>query len=269
MKFLSSLLSLALVSTMAFSYSGDKVFDKIGKDLDAMVVKDLNTKEIVYSKDPNQAVRPASLTKIMTAIIAIESGRMNNIVTITPEMKNVQPTILNFKVGEKFYLKDLVSAALIKSANDAANAIAIYLGNGDKENFVDIMNWKAKKIGMMNTNFENPCGFDSKNHKTTANDLLKLTEYAIRSNTFNSIVKLNSYAFASVNTKKIYRVHTSNKLMDREKYIIGVKTGFTNQAGPCLIARAKKNDKDVLLVMLNAGNRWENAKLSLNTVLKN
>ncbi len=269
MKFLSSLLSLTLITTMAFSYNGEKVFQKVGKDSGAFVVKDLNTKQVIYSKDANQLVHPASLTKIMTTIIAIESGRMNNIVTITPEMKNVQPSIINFKVGEKFYLRDLVSAALIKSANDAANAIAIYLGNGDRDDFVDIMNWKAKKLGMMNTHFENPCGFDSKNHKTTANDLVKLAEYAIKSGTFNSIVKQNSYAITAINTRAVYRLHSSNKLLGKEKYVIGIKTGFTNQAGPCLIARAKKNDKDVLLVMLNAGNRWPNAKLSINTMLKN
>ena len=78
---------------------------------------------------------------------------------------------------------------------------------------------------------------------------------------------MNAYSFQAINTKRVYRIHTSNKLLDREKYVIGVKTGFTNQAGPCLIARGKKNNKDVLLVMLNAQNRWENTKLALNTVL--
>jgi D-alanyl-D-alanine carboxypeptidase (penicillin-binding protein 5/6) len=253
---------------MAFSYNDTKVFQKIQKDLDSIIVKDLNTKKTIFSKDANQLVSPASLTKIMTAMLAIESKKMNNIVTITAEMKKVEPTILNFKVGEKFYLKDLVHAALIKSANDAATAIAIYLGNGNKQKFVNMMNAKAKKLGMKNTNFVNPCGFDAKAHKTTANDLLKLTEYAIRNKTFNSIVKLNSYAFKATNTKRLYKVHTSNKMLDRDKYVIGVKTGYTNQAGPCLIARAKKDKKDILLVMLNAQNRWENTKLALNTILE-
>lgn len=267
MKFITSLISLAMVSTMAFSYNDTKVFQKIEKDLDSIIVKDLTKKQLIFQKDANQLVSPASLTKIMTAILAIESGKMNKIVTITPEMKKVEPTILNFKVGEKFYLKDLVSAALIKSANDAALAIAIYLGDGSKEKFVGMMNWRAKKLGMKNTTFQNPTGFDAKNHKSTASDLLKLTEYSIKNSTFNSIVKMNSYSFQAINTKRVYRIHTSNKLLDRDKYVIGVKTGYTNQAGPCLIARAKKNNKDVLLVMLNAQNRWENTKLALNTVL--
>lgn len=268
MKFLKSILSLLIIPTMAFSYNEDKVFQKIEKDFGSFIVKDLNKKQLIFTKDANHLASPASLTKIMTAIIAIESGKMNNIVTITPDMKKVEPTIVNFQVGEKFYLRDLVSAALVKSANDAATAIAIYLGSGSKEDFVDIMNWKAKKLGMNSTHFENPCGFDSKNHKTTANDLLKLAEYAIKSPTFNSIVKRNSYVFTAINTRKLYKVHTSNKMLDKDKSVIGVKTGFTNQAGACLIARAKRDNKDVLLVMLNAHNRWENTKIAIDAVMK-
>ena len=94
--------------------SDTKVFQKIQKDFDSIIVKDLGQKKLIFSKDENQILRPASLTKIMTAILAIESGKMNNVVTITAEMKKVEPTISNFKVGEKFYLKDLVHAAMIK-----------------------------------------------------------------------------------------------------------------------------------------------------------
>lgn len=272
MKFVLYLFILVFSPIMAFSYTQStqaNVFHKIEKDLDSIIVKDLNNKKLIFSKDENQQISPASLTKIMTAILAIESGKMNKIVTITPAMKKVEPTILGFRVGEKIYLKDLVNAALIKSANDAANAIAIYLGNGNKQKFVDMMNAKAKKLGMTRTTFQNPCGFDAKTHKSTASDLLKLTEYAIKNSTFNSIVKKNFYSFKTVNTKRTYTVRTSNKLQLKEKYLIGVKTGYTNQAGPCLIARAKEGKKDILLVMLNSQNRWENGKLALDTIMKN
>jgi D-alanyl-D-alanine carboxypeptidase (penicillin-binding protein 5/6) len=248
--------------------SDTQVFQKMQKDFDSIIVKDLNKKKLIFSKDGNQILRPASLTKIMTAILAIESKKMNSIVEITAEMKKVEPTVANFKVGEKFYLKDLVHAALIKSANDAANSIAIYLGNGDKQKFVSMMNKKAKILGMSKTNFTNPCGFDLGNHSTTANDLLKLTEYAIKNKTFNSIVKLEKYSFSAINSKTKYVVHSSNKLLAHEPYIVGVKTGYTNGAGACLIARAKKDKKDILMVMLNVNNRWPNAKIALNAVMK-
>ena len=267
MKLLKSAISLLIIPVFAFSYSDKQVFQKIERDLDSIIVKDLSKKELIFQKDANQRVRPASLTKIMTSILAIESGKMDSVVTITAEMKKVEPTVLNFKVGEKFYLRDLVNAAMIKSANDAANAIAIYLGNGNKQAFVNMMNKKAKALGMSGTNFENPCGFDGPNHKSTANDLLKLTEYSIKNKTFNEIVKKESYSFKAINTKRTYTAHTSNKLLPKEKYMIGVKTGYTSKAGPCLIARAKDGKKDILLVMLNSQNRWENTKLALETVL--
>lgn len=248
--------------------SDTQVFQKMQKDFDSIIVKDLNKKKLIFTKDGNQVLRPASLTKIMTAILAIESKKMNSIVEITAEMKKVEPTVANFKVGEKFYLKDLVHAALIKSANDAANSIAIYLGNGDKQKFVAMMNKKAKLLGMRSTNFTNPCGFDIGKHSTTANDLLKLTEYAIKNKTFNSIVKLEKYSFSAINTKTKYVVHSSNKLLAYDPYIVGVKTGYTNGAGACLIARAKKDNKDILMVMLNVNNRWPNAKIALNAIMK-
>ena len=243
------------------------VFQKIEKDFGSIVVKDLSKKKLIFSKDENEALRPASLTKIMTSILAIESSQMNSVVTITAEMKKVEPTISNFQVGEKFYLKDLVHAALIRSANDAANAIAIYLGKGNKQLFVNMMNIKAKQLGMINTNFTNPCGFDAGNHRSTARDLLILTEYAIKNLTFNSIVKLDKYSFSALNTNKKYFFTTSNKLLKDDPYVVGVKTGYTNKAGACLIARAKKGNQDILMVMLNANNRWPNAKKALDAAI--
>ncbi|QKF67766.1 D-alanyl-D-alanine carboxypeptidase, peptidase S11 family [Arcobacter venerupis] len=266
MKFLFILLCFVFIPTLGFSNSSD-VFHKIEKDLDSIIIKDLNNKKLIFSKDENLKLRPASLTKIMTAMLAIESGKMNSVVTITAEMKKVEPTIANLQVGEKFYLKDLVHAALIKSANDAANSIAIYLGKGNKELFVNMMNIKAKKLGMKNTNFTNPCGFDIGNHKTTAKDLMILTEYAIKNPTFNSIVKMDKYSFTAINTNKRYFVSSSNKLLRDDPYVVGVKTGYTNKAGACLIARAKKGKQDILMVMLNAHNRWPNAKRALDSII--
>ncbi len=266
MRFLFTFLCLIFVPISLFSGTSD-IFRSMEKDLDAVIIKDLNNKKLLFSKDEDQIASPASLTKIMTATLAIESGRMNNVVTITSEMKRVEPTIANFKVGEKFYLKDLVHAALIKSANDAANAIAIYLGNGNKQLFVNMMNLKARKLGMLHTNFTNPCGFDLGNHKTTAKDLLILAEYAIKNPVFNSIVKLDRYSFNAINTNARYVVSSSNKLLKLDPYVIGVKTGFTNKAGACLIARAKKGNNDVLMVMLNASNRWPNAKKALDAAV--
>lgn len=269
MKFILSIISLSFfVSSGLFANVESRIFNKIERDLDSFIVKDLSKKELLFAKDEDKILRPASLTKIMTCILAIESKKMDNVVTITREMTEIEPTKLDLKVGEKVYLRDLVHAALIKSANDAANSIAYYLGDGDKEKFISMMNDKANNLGMTHTNFTNPCGFDAKEHKSSAKDLMKLTEYAIKNKTFNTIVKMNRYSFKSINTNKRYTVITSNKLQRDHKYIVGIKTGFTNGAGPCLIARAQKDKKDILIVMLNVSNRWKNADEAFNEAMK-
>ncbi len=255
-------------STILFAKDGTQVFEKIGEDTHSLIIKDLGKDKTLFKKDENEIIRPASLTKIMTCIIAIESGKMNKTVTITKKMIDVEPTRLDLKVGDQVKLKDLVHAALIKSANDAAFAIAYYLGDGEKSNFIKMMNQKATQIGMKKSNFENPAGFDDPKHKTTAKDLMKLAEYAIKNKTFNSIVKLNKYTFKTLNSNKTFSVYTSNKLQKTNKYIVGLKTGYTNGAGACLIARAKKDKKDILVVMLNANNRWENAQQIFDETLK-
>ena len=262
-------ISFFTFSTALFAQNNATTFTTIGKDVDSIVVKDLSNNKTIYAKGDNKLMRPASLTKIMTCMLAIESGKMENIVTITRPMINVEPTILNLKVGDKIKLKDLVHAAMIKSANDAAYAIAYYLGKNDEAKFISMMNQKAKKLGMKNTNFQNPCGFDHNKHKSTARDLMKLAEYAIKNKTFNAIVKLNKYSFTATNSKKRFSVYTSNILQRGNKNVVGLKTGYTRGAGPCLIARAKKDNKDILFVMLNASNRWNNAKIVLDTTMKN
>jgi D-alanyl-D-alanine carboxypeptidase (penicillin-binding protein 5/6) len=268
MRFIYTFITLFLFSTTLFAKNDSKTFNTIGKDLDSIIVKDLSKNRMLYKKNENKVLRPASLTKIMTCMLAIESGKMNKVVTITKPMIQVEPTKLDLKVGDQVKLKDLVHAALIKSANDAALSIAYYLGNNDKERFIKMMNKKAKRIGMRNTNFVNPSGFDDNKHKSTAKDLMKLAEYAIKNKTFNSIVKLNKYTFKTLNSNKIFSVYTSNKLQRENKYVVGLKTGYTSGAGACLIARAKKDRKDILLVMLNADNRWNNAKKALNEAMK-
>jgi D-alanyl-D-alanine carboxypeptidase (penicillin-binding protein 5/6) len=236
----------------------------------ALVVKDLNNKHILYSKEGDKRVSPASLTKVMTVLLAIQSGKMNKSVTITREMTKVEPTIAGYKRGEVVLMSDLVKAAMIKSDNDAAKAIAITVG-GDEEHFISMMNTKAKQIGMSHTHFSNPCGYDGSEHYSSPNDLLKMTEYAIKNPTFNSIGKLNNHSYYSFKNgnRKLYTAYTHNRLLNRYQYAVGVKTGFTNKAGACLIARAKKDGRDCLIVMMNAKvDRWKTAKNIFEQVLE-
>lgn len=267
-KFLALLFGACLfTNSLSASYLDKETADRIKRNVDSIIAKDLNTKQLLFSKDELKIIQPASLTKIMTATLALESGRMNEIVTITKEMIQVEPTKAGLRVGEKFYLKDLVKAAMVMSANDAAMSIGVYLGDGDVDKFVKEMNQKARKIGMKNTNFTNPCGFDIGNHYSTALDLLTLSEYAIKSNTFNEMAQLKRHDFKAVNTKRNYAAYTHNKLLNNYKYAVGIKTGYTQKAGPCLIARAKKDGKDILVVMLNSEHRWKDIKVIFDDVM--
>ena len=165
--------------------------EKLDKlNVEALLVKELTTSEIIYDKEALKEVKPASLTKIMTAILAIEQGNLDRGVTITAEMIGVEPTKAGYKEGEVIRLDDLIKAAMIKSDNDAAMAIAIAVG-GDLKTFVKMMNLKAQQIGMENTLFTNPCGFDIGMHHSTPLDLLHLAEYAIQNPLFNDITRQN------------------------------------------------------------------------------
>jgi D-alanyl-D-alanine carboxypeptidase (penicillin-binding protein 5/6) len=229
----------------------------------ALIVKDLNTKNILYSKYAQKRVSPASLTKIMTVLLAIQSSNMNEYITITKAMLKVKPTIAGYKQGDIVVMSDLVRAAMIKSDNDAAKAIAISMGDGDEKKFIALMNRKAKQLGMKNTHFSNPCGFDAKNHYSTPNDLLKMAEYAIRNPIFNAISNKNTYNYRVLRKGKFksFTAYTHNRLLNKYQYAVGVKTGYTSKAGACLIARAKKDGKDCLIVMMNSKeDRWKTAK---------
>jgi serine-type D-Ala-D-Ala carboxypeptidase (penicillin-binding protein 5/6) len=265
--FVSFIVTCFFSLTLNANYLDKETADRINKNVDALIAKDMNSKQLIFSKDAQKVNQPASLTKIMTALLAIESGRMNDVVTITKEMISVEPTKAGLRVGEKFYLRDLVKAAMVMSANDAAMAIGVYLGDGDVDRFANQMNQKAKKIGMKKTNFTNPCGFDIGSHYSTALDLLVMSEYAIKNKTFNDMAKLKRHDFQALNTKRNYAAYTHNKLLNNYKYAVGIKTGYTQKAGPCLIARAKNGNKDVLVVMLNSEQRWKNIRLILDDVM--
>ena len=254
------------VIILSFFFSLSSLYAQIDSEkleklnVEALLVKDISSNRLIYEKEANKKIYPASLTKIMTSMLAIEQGQLSRPVVITEEMLQVEPTKAGYKEGEIYFLDDLVKAALIHSDNDAAMAVAIAVG-GTLENFIRMMNDKAVAIGMTNTLFTNPCGFDIGDHHSTPNDLLVLAEYSIKNPVFNAMTRLNQHSYYSLNTFRQMAVKTHNKLLDEYEYAVGVKTGYTSKAGPCLIARAQKEGKDCLIVMLNSKeNRWKIAK---------
>ncbi|NTU52648.1 MAG: D-alanyl-D-alanine carboxypeptidase [Chlorobiaceae bacterium] len=223
------------------------------------IVKETGSSHLLMSKEIDKPVSPASLTKIMTCLMAIESGRMDDVITIPLDATEVEPTVAGLKPGDRIRLRDLVKAAMVNSSNDAAFAIAGYLG-GSVEGFVASMNNRARALGMNHTWFTNPAGYDRGlyvGNQSSARDLMILTERAIRYPEFNSIAKLDAAVFSELETGRAFYLRTHNKLFDRYPHTVGIKTGYTVIAGPCLIARAIRDGKDMLIVMLGARtDRW-------------
>lgn len=228
---------------------------------DGLYIKDLKSKEVLAKHNETKKISPASLTKILSAIVVLEKMKKNDEIKITSLMTQVEPTKLGLKIGDTIKASDLLKVMLIASSNDAARALSIYYGNGitdqkKEEDFIKQMNEKAKKIGMKNSNFTNASGFDLKNHYTTVHDLVLLSEYAIKNKTFNEIVMMKEYEFITKNNKK-YKIKSHNKALLENDKVIGLKTGYTQKAGKCVITRIKDEKRDLLVILTNSKiDRW-------------
>ena len=209
---------------------------------------------------------PASLTKIMTALLVLERANLNATVTISPTVAAETGHRLRLRVGEKYRVRDLLAAMLIESANDAARALAEHIG-GTEARFAGIMNARAAQMGLKSTHFTNCAGHHDPDHYTTANDLVVMTEAALARPMFRELVSKVRYEIRTVNGKRRFKLENSNKLLPKYDGMVGVKTGYTPEAGRCLIALAERDGVEVLIVLLRAKDRWKLAERMLDTCL--
>ena len=216
------------------------------------IVMDLTTGRILYDNQSNKKQLIASTTKIMTAIIAIEQGDLNEKIIIGNEILKMYGTNIYIEVGEKIKLIDLLYGLLLRSGNDAAIAIATAISNTEEE-FVNEMNKMAEKLGMKNTVFENPHGLDeeTKNY-STAYDMAILMKYANKNKIYKKISSTTKYETKTTN--KIYLWYNRNKLLTNYEYCTGGKNGYTPSAGKTLVTTAKKNEMELVAVTLNDNN---------------
>ncbi len=248
----------------------------------AAILTDVKTGRVLYSKNPQKKIYPASTTKIMTGILALEHGNLSDVVTanlsalapITNEDSH-----MGILIGEQLTLEQLINGMLVYSANDAANVIATHLG-GTPENFVQQMNEKALALGANNTNFVNAYGIHDDNHYTTAEDMVIIARYAMQNEKFREIVKTPIYKIAPTekytsernlpNTNLFLSSYRSADFYD--KSVTGVKTGSTNAAGYCLVTTAEKNGTELLSVVFKAPNKsasYEDTKKLLKLGFEN
>jgi D-alanyl-D-alanine carboxypeptidase (penicillin-binding protein 5/6) len=222
----------------------------------ALYMVELKSGRVLLEKDATRRLPPASLTKLMTALVALEASSLEQVVPVDRHAL-VHQSSLKLHAGEQFLLRDLLTAMLVTSANDACEAVAWHVG-GDAHKFVAMMNERTRTLGLKNTHFANACGFDAPGHYSTAADLAKLTEQALQVPAISMMVRTVIRDIATVDgTRQVLLRSTNELLLDPD--VTGVKTGYTSKAGRCLIASMFKDGHQLLLVGLNVRDRWEQA----------
>lgn len=216
---------------------------------------DVTSGRILYSKDGDKELRIASLTKIMTAIVAIEQGKLDDKVKVSSTAFAKEGSSLYLKLGEEMTLENMLYGLMLRSGNDAASAIAEHVG-GSEEGFVLLMNQKAEEIGLKHSHFMNPHGLDADGHYSTANDLARLTAYALHNPVFKRIVATEDKSAPNPNESWEYSWHNKNKMLRLYEGADGVKTGYTKKAFRCLVSSATRNGQQLAAVTLNDGDDW-------------
>ena len=228
---------------------------------ESAILIDTNTNEILYKKNENKRMYPASTTKILTAILTLENCNLDDLVTVSySAIFNIPPgySIADLKHGEVLTVEQLLQLLLVHSANDAANVLAEYVG-GSIESFVSIMNTKLHDLGLENTHFTNPYGLHDENHYTTAYDLALLMEYCLQNSDFRKLAGEASCSIPVTNLSDVRSYANTNEMLNPDSefyypYMTTGKTGFTTPAGKCLVSSAYKNDIELICVVLNDNN---------------
>lgn len=219
--------------------------------------------EVLYGKNADKRRGMASTTKIMTAIIALERVPLDRIVTVSPKAVGVEGSSVYLSAGEKITMENLLYALMLQSANDAAAAIAIETA-GSVEAFAELMNAKARELGLTDTHFENPHGLDGETHYTTARELAKIAAYALQNPDFAGIVSTVRRTVPLHGGSATRVLINHNRLLRTYDDVIGVKTGFTKRCGRTLVSAAKRDGVTLICVTLCDGDDWRDHRALLD-----
>jgi D-alanyl-D-alanine carboxypeptidase (penicillin-binding protein 5/6) len=213
----------------------------------AYIVENGATGEVLASSDAREQRAIASITKLMTVLVTLEHARLNAIVTVPQEVTTVGESTIFLRAGERIPVRDLIEAALIPSANDAADALAYYVGHGRQQRFVAMMNAKARQLGLRDTHFTRPDGLDAPGHVSSARDVTKLARILMRRPVVRQIVRETSASIEGGRT-----IYTRNGLLYSYPGLIGVKTGHTNLAGWSEVAAARRKGVTIYATILGS-----------------
>ena len=259
-KFIKFTILFLIIIVIFFSSSCQKKntdVDVINYVVDAksFIVMDQISGRVLEGSNIQKRILPASTTKILTCLTTLNYFDINNYIVITEEMINVIGSKIYLEVGDIILVKDLLYGLMLNSGNDAGTALAIGLA-GSIDNFVYLMNEECKRIGMINSTFENPTGLDEndKNY-TTAYDMALLMKDALSNETFRQITKTKEYQAKLLNGRKLY-FNNKHKLVHTNNFVTGGKTGYTKQAGRTLITSYKENDFEIVVATFDCSNDW-------------
>ena len=257
------ILLLFFITLPQINWALEKDTEEIDITSRIALIYDRASGKILYEKNGNKQTPMASTTKIMTAIVVLENANLNDTVTIDSKSAGIGGSRLGLKKNDKITVNDLLYGLLLRSGNDAAIALATYVG-GSVEGFAELMNKKAQELRLVNSHFVVPHGLDNEGHYTTAYELAKMADYALKIDKFKEIVGcktatiyINGYAKTINNT---------NNLLGSVYGVYGVKTGFTNGAGRCLVAACKKNELDIITVIIGADTNNIRSKDTINLI---
>lgn len=229
----------------------------------AFVVLDRKTNSIIIGKNEKEKRKMASTTKIMTALIVIENSKLDTLVEVSKKAAGTGGSRLGLKTGDKITINDLLYGLMLCSGNDAAVCLAETIG-GNIPGFAKLMNEKAKQLGLKNTNFVTPHGLDENEHYTTAYELALLANYALNNETFSRIVGTKSITISINGYPKT--ISNTNELLGNLNGVYGIKTGFTNGANRCLVTACKRDDMDIICVVLGADTKNFRTKDSIKLI---
>ncbi|MBQ6447374.1 MAG: D-alanyl-D-alanine carboxypeptidase [Bacillus sp. (in: Bacteria)] len=266
---LRKLIILTIITSILFLAVPQKSSAQMYVNAQSAILMEQDSGRVIFEKDAHTERRIASITKIMTALLAVESGKLDETVTVSNNAIKTEGSSIYLEAGEKIKLEDLVYGLMLRSGNDAAVAIAETVG-GSLDGFVYLMNQKAEEIGMKHTHFANPHGLDDhEDHYSSAYDMALLTRYAMNNDTYKKIAGTESYRSESSNNKwdRVWR--NKNKLLTSlYEYSTGGKTGYTKRAKRTLVSTAEKDGVEYIAVTLNDPDDWDDHINMFETAFK-
>ncbi|HEY8393676.1 MAG TPA: D-alanyl-D-alanine carboxypeptidase family protein [Thermaerobacter sp.] len=225
----------------------------------AAILMDAASGQVLYEHNARERRPPASTTKILTAIVALEYGNLDDVVTVSEYAAGTEGSAMEIKAGERYTLRELLWGLMLESGNDAAVAIAEHI-SGSEEAFARLMNETARRLGLRDTHFTNPHGLHHPDHYTTAYDLAVLTRYALVNDYFARLVCQPEKVLCRGAGDWVRILASTNRLLWYHEWVDGVKTGTTDPAGPCLVSSGTRDGGRLIAVVLDSEDRWEDSR---------